>query len=534
MSEIPKAKILVVDDHDDNLFVMKHCLKNIGAEICTAKSGPEALELAEKYEFALVYMDVQMPGMDGFETTRRMLKTEKNKNSPIIFITSISREEDNIRRGYEAGAVDFMFKPFILEVVQGKASIFLSMYARQQELKLLRNKAEQANRDKSNFIATVSHEIRTPMNGVLGMNQLLLDTPLNEEQKDCVNTAIDSAKSLLRLIDEILDFSKIEAGKLELESIPYEIRKVFESVGGMLTVIAKTKGIELRVNIDKDVPQFIQGDPYRLRQVLTNLANNSIKFTKVGRVELNLSRHLEGLVVSIKDTGVGIEAEKLHRLFGAYSQTDASITRRFGGTGLGLVISKCIVEAFGGRIEVQSEVGVGSCFSFDLPKCLMSEDELKAHGAKALTEAQQEDHAKKSALNSDWKQHKLEILLVEDNMVNQKVASKLLMSIGFRCDIANNGREAIEAVRAKEYQLVFMDCQMPILNGYDATREIRQFKTREQLSIVAMTANVIKEEQDACISAGMNGFVAKPINRKELEAVVRETVEERAKGEKTV
>jgi signal transduction histidine kinase len=529
MTEPTLAKILIVDDHDDNLFVMKHCLKGLAAEIHSAKSGLKAIEAAETSEFALIFMDVQMPNMDGYETTLRVHQTEKNKNTPIIFITSISREEDHIKKGYETGAIDFMFKPFIVEEVRGKAKIFLDIYQRQEELKRLRQRAEQANRDKSTFMATISHEIRTPMNGVIGMNQLLLGSPLNEEQKDYTKTAIDSATSLLRLIDNILDYSKIEAGKLELETIPFNLKELLDKTLSMLSSIAKNKGIELRLEMAPDLPDLVRSDPLRVRQVITNLANNSIKFTETGHVLIQVSQApaCSGLHVLIEDTGIGIKEENINRLFGHYSQTDASISRRFGGTGLGLMISQCIVEAFGGHIEVTSQFGKGSQFFFDLPNCLLDQQETQTFHAtqqeKQLEEKLKPQHDDPLDL---WKQKPIAILLVDDNLINQKVASKLLAKMGFPCDIANNGQEAIDAVQAKDYDLVLMDCQMPILDGYEATKAIRKFKTRAELSIIAMTANVMKEEREACYQSGMNGFISKPVSLKELENVIRSAVTE--------
>jgi signal transduction histidine kinase len=373
------------------------------------------------------------------------------------------------------------------------------------------NKAKQADLAKGEFLANMSHEIRTPLNGILGMLHLLSETKQDEEQIDFVRTALGSGAALLSIINDILDYSKIEMGMLELESIPFSIQVLLQDIVKILKFSADEKGVKLSLSVVKDFPLRIKGDPVRLRQVLTNLISNAIKFTDKGKVDIkaNVLKKSEGwrLQFIVKDSGIGISEQSQLKLFKKFSQADNSTTRKYGGTGLGLAISKNLVELMQGEIGVKSVEGVGSEFWFDIEvgNCLKSE--LRS----TLTPPMQRGNTK-TLSEQDFK-----ILLVEDNRINQKVATAMLSKFGTQIKVASDGAESIELAKGNEYDLIFMDMQMPVMGGVEATQFIRKLKnSNSKVPIIAMTANVRAEDRKRCESAGMTDFITKPIDPADL------------------
>jgi signal transduction histidine kinase/ActR/RegA family two-component response regulator len=370
--------------------------------------------------------------------------------------------------------------------------------------------AEFATRQKSDFLATMSHEIRTPLNGIIGMTAVLLSKSLDPAARDCVETIRSSGEALLAIVDDILDFSKIEAGCLQIECSEFDLHSAIRESIQIVQTAAARKPLRLVTTIDPALPQFVRGDIVRLRQILLNLLSNAIKFTAAGNVALKAElasstpEHYE-LRVFVSDEGIGIAPEQQARLFQPFSQAEPSTTRQFGGTGLGLAICKRLAELMGGQIGVESARGQGSTFSFTIK--VFRADSRATVAATAVPQSQPSRSSRKPA----------RILLVEDNAINQKVALAMLKNLGYQAHVAGNGVEAVTAATSRNYDLVLMDCLMPEMDGFEATRRLRAHGGHcEQLPIIAMTASAFAEDRDACFAAGMTDYLSKPVREAEL------------------
>ena len=394
--------------------------------------------------------------------------------------------------------------------------------------------AEAASRSKSEFLANMSHEIRTPMNAITGMSYLALKTDLDIRQRDYITKIYSSAESLLGIINDVLDFSKIEAGKLELEAVDFNLSELLDRVGDQTSLKAEEKGVEVVFDISSEMPGLLVGDPLRLGQVLNNLLGNAVKFTEQGSVVVSVEpapRHSPAkpetmfLTFKITDTGIGMDTEQIERIFTPFTQADSSITRRYGGTGLGLAIVKRLVELMGGRLQVESKLGVGSCFSFTVRLGVSELTQAAPPQTSAIAE-KVGNELESDELGTDVRnpvnqglQHLAgaHILVVDDNNINQHILAELLGQAGMTVEIAGNGEEAVAAVASSaSFDAILMDLQMPVMDGYEATRLIRQMRSAQNIPIIAITAHALAEERERCLASGMSAHVSKPINPDEF------------------
>lgn len=535
------TRVMIVEDERIVAFNLRQRLLKLGYEVpAVVASGAQALKGVDEDVPDIVLMDINIEGdIDGIQTAERFGDT----SPPVIYLTAHS-EESTLARARSTKPYGYLIKPFSerelhatiqmalqrwdvekalraakkeIEAINGELE--LRIKERTQQLLDAKCEAELANNAKSLFLANMSHEIRTPLNAVLGLCYLLQKTELTDLQFDYVKKADSAAHYLLGILNDILDFSKVEAGKLDLEEVDFSLDDLLKSVGTIVSVQAQERGLDLNIDENNAGGLALRGDPLRLQQVLMNLSSNAIKFTDNGKVTISVRvlEQMEGgvrLLFSVKDTGAGLSRDQVGRLFEAFQQADSSTTRRYGGTGLGLVICKRLVQLMGGDIGVDSMLGQGSNFYFEL---LLPQVTVQ----KAIEESMPLEEAK-------VRLHSARVLLVEDNLLNQEVAGAILRHEGVVVDIADNGLVAVEAIRNKGadyYDLVLMDLQMPELDGFGATQQIRAMPGTAQLPILAMTADTVKEDRVRCLEVGMSDFIAKPIRIAKLLTTMARWIE---------
>jgi CheY-like chemotaxis protein len=519
----PKFKVLIVDDRPENLLTLEGILENDDLIILKANSGNEALSIMLENNIALVLMDVQMPGMDGFEVAEIMRSSERTKHIPIIFVTAISKQRQHIFKGYESGAVDYLYKPLDLEILQSKIKAFIDFFQHKNaleettrklektvaELNLSKQIAEEATSAKSAFLATMSHEIRTPLNGIIGMADLgLMDDDISSPQRERLLDIKNSGESLLDIINEILDISKIEADKLELEEIEFSLREVLEKVVNLLSVKVFQEKLEFICEIDPTIPDIIIGDPLRIRQILINLLSNAIKFTEEGTVGIyiqmtDLVEEQVSIEFSVKDSGIGIPENKINTLFQSYSQAATSTTRTHGGTGLGLSISQRLVNLMGGQIKVESVFGKGSRFSFRLNMIL----------------GDQKDKPWELELS---KQNELyRVLVVEDHDQSARIITSILDCWEIQNKTVRTLEEVEKQINQENYDLILIDYFLPELTGVEvADRVIEMTKDRKKPEIILLSPSKANIEVLKLQKAEKFDFMTKPVLQNDLKSLL--------------
>lgn len=556
--KIDTIKILLIDDDEDDYILTRELLSEVKAgkyELEWAPSFEEGLKIVKHGEHHVCLVDYRLGERNGVQLIREA--RESGLTTPMILLTGQGNHDVDVE-ATQAGATDYLVKDetpatrlertirYAVELYSERCRAEEKLAERkliELELEQARDAALESVRLKSEFLANMSHEIRTPMNAIIGMTELVMETNIDAQQRGYIETIESSAGSLLTIINDILDFSKIEAGMLSFETIDFDLRLTVESALELMAERVRAKELDMALHFDADVPTKLCGDPTRLQQILTNLVGNAVKFTECGKVVVNVSKQSETdervtIRCDIQDTGIGISADNQKILFEPFVQADGSVTRRYGGTGLGLAIAKQLVEMMGGTIGVTSEPGSGSTFSFTASFINQASQEPTANptdsnlkDARVLRESRSVVRPSKTAGDRGTKkliiQHNLNeikdsfnrsVLLVEDNEVNQTVALDQLARLGYMADVASNGQEALDALSLRSYDVVLMDCGMPVMDGYTAAAEIRKSEGEtKHTPIIAMTAHAMNGDQERCLAAGMDAYIAKPVKRKKLE-----------------
>ena len=520
-SKVPK--LLIVDDIPANIYALEDLLNDLDIEIYTALGGYRALELTLEHDFSVILLDVQMPEINGYQVAEAIHKNEATKNTPIVFVTANYCNQANVLTGYDSGAVDYITKPVNAKVLRSKVIIFTDLYRAQKSteavLRSAKVLADEANFAKSAFLANMSHELRTPLTAVIGYAEKIAHSDVSEEEKlKAAETIVRNGTHLLSIINDILDLSKIESGQMDVELLPQSVCGLINGIVDLLKPKAHEKGLKLDVVYETSIPKTIETDQIRLRQIIINLLNNAIKFTNEGKVEIRVSlvADKERIRFEIVDTGIGISEELQQRLFKAFSQADISITREFGGTGLGLVISKQLAQRLGGDISVQSEEGKGSAFALEVATGSLAKVDIISTPSNKLESEKQESLVQQPAPQPE----KLcgDILLAEDCEDNRNLISFYLKRAGASVEIVKNGQEAIDKASSKDFDLILMDMQMPIMGGHRATQLLRQKGC--EIPIIALTAEAMKHHIERCMDVGCSDHIAKPFKHKNLIQVI--------------
>ncbi|MDQ1636802.1 MAG: two-component system, sensor histidine kinase and response regulator [Pyrinomonadaceae bacterium] len=562
--KIETIKVLLIEDDEDDFILTRDLLAEVKGgnyALDWASSYEEGLKVAGRGEHHVCLVDYRLGELSGVQLIRAA--RDLGITTPMILLTGQGNYDVDVE-AIEAGATDYLIKDethasrlertirYAVELNTERCRAEVELTERklvELELEHARDAALESVRLKSEFLANMSHEIRTPMNVIIGTAELALETNLDAQQSRYINSIALAAESLLVIIDDILDFSKIEAGKLSFETIDFDLRSTVQSVMELMAERVRAKELEMTLSFDADVPAKLRGDPTRLRQVLTNLLGNAVKFTERGKVEIRISKESEKdkrvtIRFDVQDTGIGISENDQRALFAPFVQADGSVTRRYGGTGLGLAIAKQLVEMMGGTISLTSEPGYGSTFSCTGSFSKQPQSELTAQltpqpnegnlrhmpirrgGLSAVSSAKT---AGLRGINEPVTQHDVNqtkvsldrsVLLVEDNEVNQTVASDQLARLGCKVDLAGNGQEALDALALRSYDVVLMDCGMPVMDGYTATAQIRRRENGlTHTPIIAMTAHAMNGDRERCLAAGMDDYLSKPVKRKTLEAI---------------
>lgn len=494
------VNILLVDDQPANLDLIAMALDGQAVTVFTCDAPKRAWQRCIDYKIAIALIDVHMPDMDGYELLAMIKGSPLTSHILVVLITGQSMGSNDIVKGLELGAVDYLFKPLDLYILNAKVKSLVSLIRYQLEV-------EENRAQKENFLANMSHEIRTPVNSLIGLIYLLKNTDLEPGQKELLGLMDYTSTTLLGVVNDVLESSKIDAGKVRISLNKTNLRELINNVCGMLTPLAKARHLDLNCHFADDVPDHLLADGLRLNQVLLNLINNAIKFTEAGSVSVHV-RKLEDcgdrvcLSFSVEDTGIGIPATAIKNIFKRFEQVDEQSRQKFGGTGLGLSIVKKLIELMTGTFQIESKVGQGTRFHFNIWFSLPQEvSVLPAVEGTALPGF-----------------GNMNILLVDDNEINLRFVKAILQKWNIQVAVAHNGLEAFEKASNQDYDLLMMDIHMPVMSGYETTRRIRTELTgpKSQVPIICFSASVTESEKVTALEAGVNDFIGKPFKSDDL------------------
>ncbi len=520
----PLVNILIVDDSQFARKAIKKILIPKRFNLYESSCAKEGLKILKDKKVHLILLDYEMPDMDGCQMLEKIRKDKKLIDIPVIMVSGNS-SPNVVAKVLKHGGNDFIKKPYSTEELLLKINLQVSKYMdfeviqqKEKELQESLKRAKQAETSKSIFLANMSHEIRTPLSAIMGFVEILSQDETDEKKKDYLKTIQDSGDLLLNLINDILDFSKINKGKIDINKETFAIQELYKSLASLYEPAIHQKGLIFESTLDPNLPKYLNSDFLRIKQILINLFSNAIKFTKKsGKIifEIKLTSDGKSIEFSVEDNGIGIEEKNHKKVFKLFSQAESSTTKNFGGTGLGLAISSKLVSLLGGKIELQSELGKGSKFSFTLPIIKSEIDEEK------ITHFETEQNKSQS---TKFNHH---VLLAEDNMVNQKFMDIVLKKLGLTFDVANDGIEAVELFQKNSYDVILMDENMPNMNGIEATKEILKLEKQNNLvhtPIIALTANAIKGDEEKFLDAGMDEYLSKPLNRQKFNEVLQKYI----------
>ncbi|PSB00966.1 response regulator [Merismopedia glauca] len=529
----PQVNVLLVDDHPQNLVALEVVLQSLGQNLVKAQSGAAALKYLLHHDVAVILLDVQMPGIDGFETARLIRQRERSQHTPIIFLTAFAEGDDLRAQGYTLGAVDYLYKPIDPTILTSKVSVFIDLFKKnlevqQQAAQLIaknteivcaqaaRQQAEEANRLKDEFLALISHELRTPLNSILGWSRLLLDRQFDAARtRRALETIERNAQTQAQLIEDILDISRLMLGKVELQIHKIDLTSFIDTTVDSIRPQAEAKSIHLSVQLDSTI-STIEADPVRLRQIIWNLLANAIKFTPVGgKVSLQVSPSANDcLKLEISDTGIGIDPQFLPHIFDRFQQADSSSTRAHGGLGLGLAIVRQLVELHNGKIQVCSNgCNQGTTFTVQLA---IANWHLESIGdlLPAVTT---------SSVRELPSLEGIQVLVVEDHLDNRELVQKVLEEVGASVIAVACAQAAISVLECIQPDVLVSDIAMPGEDGYQLIRQIRASKQSE-LPAIALTAHARPEDRRQALNAGFQEHISKPINAQQLTSVIAQLV----------
>ena len=513
--------VLVVDDDAANLRMASHILSEEKMRVSCLKSGEQAIQFLQENRPDLILLDIQMPGMDGLETMAVIKGNQDTTDIPVIFLTA--NDDSNMEvRGLEAGAMDFIKKPFVPEILMIRVKHTLDLVRLNVEYENARNEAIMANEAKSLFLSNMSHEIRTPINAVLGMNEMILRECTDKQILTYAENIRGSGKTLLFLINDILDMSKIESGKMEIIRVEYDPAVLIMDLWNVIFLRAQEKDLSIQFSLDETLPKMLYGDDVRIKQIVTNLLTNAVKYTPQGGIEMHVAYERQGeekisLIISVKDTGMGIKKEDMGKLFESFQRLDEEKNRNIEGTGLGMNITMSLLKLMDGDLKVESEYGKGSIFTVTIPQRIVCDEPT---GDFESIKSRQEQNW--TLGYQSFEAPDANILVVDDNAMNLTVFKSLLKRTKMNIVTADSGRKCLELVKKEHFHIIFMDHMMPEMDGIETLHEIKKLTDfpNADTPVIILTANALSGAREGYLSEGFADFLTKPIDGDLLERTI--------------